>query len=346
VKFGIIVNRALIDRSSSDPYGRLFSYLNEMEDLGYDLGWCGHHRFSASTAFGGDEATEPSAPLMMLAPLLARTRTMKFCTNIHLLPARHPLEMAEEINTLNEMANNRFVLGAGIGYKADEFENVGWNFKTRAKRFEECLQILRLAMTGQPFSFHGDHFHIDDVMVHPPALRGEIPPIWIGAVSDPAMRRAGRLGDGWLISFAEHLLELKDKVDSYKAIAAEHDRPSTLCLMRDVHIAPSRDQVNPDFLPNIVKVWQSYDSLSAKADRDELSSEVMFGGKQVSLEEFAPNRAVVGTPDDCIRELERIRDIIDPEWLFITPTGVPDPEQQIRELRLFARHVMPHFRGE
>lgn len=78
MKFGVIVNRAMIDRGSSDPYGRLFSYLNEMEDLGYDLGWCGHHRFSESTAFGQDTATEPSAPLAMLAPLLARTRTMKF----------------------------------------------------------------------------------------------------------------------------------------------------------------------------------------------------------------------------------------------------------------------------
>ena len=56
--------------------------------------------------------------------------------------------------------------------------------------------------------------------------------------------------------------------------------------------------------------------------------------------------AVVGNPDDCIRELERIRDIINPEWLFITPTGVPDTEQQAEELRLFAKEVMPHFRSE
>ncbi|MDR2857809.1 MAG: LLM class flavin-dependent oxidoreductase [Novosphingobium sp.] len=346
MKFGIIVNRRMIDPAAGDPYGRLFSYVNEMEDLGYDLGWCGHHRFSGKTAFGGDEATEPSAPLPMLAALLARTRTMKFCTNIFLLPARHPLEMAEEINTINEMANNRFILGAGIGYKPDEFENCGWDFRTRARRFEECLEILPLAMKGEPFSYHGRHFRIDDVTVVPPPLRGEVPPIWIGAVSDPAMRRAGRLGDGWLISFAEHLLELQDKIAIYKAIAAEHGRPSTLALMRDVHIAPSRGQLDPDFLPNIIKVWQSYDAIGSKADRDALSSEVMFGGRQVSLDEFAPNRAVVGSPDDCIREMERIRDIIDPEWFFITPTGTPDPDRQIAELRLFAREVMPHFRTE
>lgn len=344
MKFGIIINRTMIDRKSSDPYGKLFSYLNEMEDLGYDMGWCGHHRFAETSAFGGATASEPSAPLTMLAPLIARTRSMQFCTNIMLVPSRHPLELAEEINTLNEMANNRFILGGGIGYKPDEFENCGWNFKTRAKRFEECLEILRLAMTGERFSWHGNHFTIDDVMIQPPPLRGEIPPIWIGAVSDPAMRRAGRLGDGWIISFAEHLLELAEKVKTYKGIAAQHGRPATLALMRDVHIAPTRDQLDPDFLPNVIKVWQSYDDIGSKADRDALSNDVIFGGKQVTLDEFAPNRAVVGNPDDCMRELTRIRDIINPEWFFITPTGVPDPDQQIRELRLFAREVMPHFR--
>lgn len=344
MKFGIIVNRKMIDRSSSDPYGKLFSYINEMEDLGYDLGWCGHHRFSKTTAFGGETATEPSAPLPMLTALMARSRNMKFCTNVMLLPAHHPVEIAEEVNTINEMSNNRFILGSGIGYKPDEFENVGWNFKTRAKRMEECLEILRLALTGEEFSYSGKHFNLENVTVTPPPLPGTHTPLWIGAVSEPAMLRAGRLGDGWLISFAEHILELQEKVQRYKAVAAEHGRPSTLCLMRDVHVVPSRDQIDPNFLSNIITVWQSYDDLGSKADRDELSNEVMFGGKQVTLEEFAPNRAVVGTPDDCIEELQRIRELINPEYLFITPTGVPDPDQQIRELRLFAREVMPHFK--
>lgn len=71
---------------------------------------------------------------------------------------------------------------------------------------------------------------------------------------------------------------------------------------------------------------------------------MVFGGKEVTLEDFAPHRAVVGTPDDCIRELQSIKKLVDPEYFFITPTGVPDWEQQVRELRLFAKEVMPHFR--
>src|ERR1700691_2435712 len=155
MKFGIMVSRKMIERSSSDPCAKLCAYLNEMEDWGYDLAWCGQHRFSSSTAFGGDIATEPSAPLAMLSALLVRTRNMKMATNIILLPAHHPLEIAEQINTINEMSNNRLILGSGIGYKRNEYENVGWDFKSRAKRFEECLEILRLAPKGNEILYKG-----------------------------------------------------------------------------------------------------------------------------------------------------------------------------------------------
>lgn len=344
MKFGIMISRKLIERHSPTPYRKLFNYLAEMEDLGYDLAWCGQHRFSDATAFGGETATEPSAPLVMLAMLAARITRLEFATNIMLVPARHPLELAEEINTLQEMSNHRFILGGGIGYKPDEFENVGWGFRNRASRMEECLQILQLALRGERFSFQGKHFDINEVKITPAPLPERHTPIWIGAVSEPAMQRAARYADGWEISFAEHMLELEDKVRRYRALAAEHHRPAAVVLMRDVHVASSKAQIDPNFLPNIIKVWQSYDNLGSSAERDELSEQVMFGGKEVKLEEFAPHRAVVGTPDDCIREIQSIKRLVNPEYFFITPTGVPDPDQQIAELRLFAREVMPHVR--
>lgn len=345
MKFGFLVNRKFIDRSASDPYRKICGFVSEMEDLGYEILYVGHHRFSSTTAFGGDVASEPSAPLIMLSAMLARSRSMKMCTNIMLLPASHPLDVAEQINTLNELSNNRFILGAGIGYKPDEYENTGWSFKTRAGRLEECLEVLRLALTGEAFSYNGKHFQIPTCRIVPPPLHGVIPPLWVGAVSEPAMQRAGRVGDGWLISFAEHLVELQDKVRRYKAIASEHGRSSTVCLMRDLHIAPTRSAIDPGWLPNVIKVWQAYDDLGSKADRDELSQQVMFGGRAVTLEEFTPNRAIVGDPDDCAREMQRIEDLINPDYLLMTPTGVPDPERQIEELRLFATTVMPHYRS-
>lgn len=345
MKFGFNISRKMLDLNARDPYRRLYDFLNEMEDLGYDIAYVGHHRFADRTAMGGDVASEPSSPLVMLAALFARTQRIKLCTNVMLVPALHPLELAEQINTINELSSNRFILGGGIGYKRDEFENVGWPFKTRARRFEECIAILRMALEGREVSFHGEHFDIDSCRVVPAPLPGREPmSIWIGAVSEPAMLRAGRIGDGWLISFAEHLQELVAKVARYKEVAVEHGRPSTVCLMRDLHIAPTKARIDAQWLPNVVKVWRDYASLGAVADRDETASQALFGDREMTLEEFTPNRAIVGTPDDCARELERVRDLINPEYLLFTPTGIPDAEQQMEELRLFGREVLPHFR--
>jgi alkanesulfonate monooxygenase SsuD/methylene tetrahydromethanopterin reductase-like flavin-dependent oxidoreductase (luciferase family) len=344
MKFSFMVSRKLIDPGSSDPYGRVYSFLGEMEDLGYDLACVGHHRFADVTAMGGDSASEPSAPLTMIAAMLARTTTMKFCSNILLLPSRHPVEIIEECNTLNELSAGRFILGSGIGYKPEEFETTGWNFKTRAKRMEECLEIIRIGLAGETFSYHGNHFDIDNLTIVPKSPPGPPMPLWIGAVSDPAMRRAGRLGDGWLIGFAEQLVELQGKVAEYKAIAREHGRPSTLILLRDLHIAPSPEEIDQEWLGNVIKVWGAYDDIGSKADRDDLSNDVIFGGKQVNVEEFTPNRAIFGTPDACIEEVQRIKGLIDPEYVTMISTGVPDIEQHWRELRLFAKEVMPHFK--
>jgi alkanesulfonate monooxygenase SsuD/methylene tetrahydromethanopterin reductase-like flavin-dependent oxidoreductase (luciferase family) len=158
------------------------------------------------------------------------------------------------------------------------------------------------------------------------------------------MQRAGRLADGWLISFAEHRVELEEKIARYKAVAAEHGRPAEICLMRDLHIAPDEASIDPDWIKNVSKVWQDYDTLGSKADRDDLSNEVIFGGKEIDLRSFTPNRAIVGTPADCIEEMKRIKQRTDPDYVLMTPTGVPDVEQHWRELRLFAREVMPRFK--
>ena len=134
------------------------------------------------------------------------------------------------------------------------------------------------------------------------------------------------------------------QIATYKAIAAEHGRPSEVLLMRDLHIAADDASIDPNWIRNVSKVWQDYDAIGSKADRDELSNEVIFGGKEVDLREFTPNRAIVGTPADCISEMERIRDKVNPDYVLMTPTGVPDFDQHWAELRLFAREVMPHFR--
>ncbi len=337
MKFGVTIPRSLMDVGSHDPYGRIYDHVREAEDLGFEFAAIGQHRFSPELAFG-----EPSAPFVMLAAILARTRRIKMCTSIVLLATYHPLDVAEQVNTLAQLSGGRFICGVGLGYRAYEFEAVEIDFKRRAGRFDEGLQVLDRALTGEKFSFEGKHFHIRDVQVTPPPPPGKRTPVWMGANSEVGIARAANRTDGWIVGFPEFIDDLAPRAALYRSLAAEAGRPSTLCLMRDFHIAETREAMDPEWLPRSIAVNQRYQKAGSSARRDPVSLRLL-AGEAVGLDEFVPGRAIAGDPDDCIREIARCRDLTGCEYMMLVPVGVPSPEQQMRELRLFSKVVMPAF---
>ncbi|MBV9508798.1 MAG: LLM class flavin-dependent oxidoreductase, partial [Caulobacteraceae bacterium] len=185
MKFGVTIPTSLIDPKAASPYAKVYDYLREVEDLGYEFAAVGHHRFNPELAFG-----EPSAPFVTFAALLARTSRLKMVSSIVLVATYHPLEVAEQVNTLAELSGGRFILGSGMGYRAYEFEAVGLDFSQRVSRYGEALQVIERALEGQPFSFTGKHFNFTDVQVTPQPYGGRRTPIWLGASQPPGIKRA------------------------------------------------------------------------------------------------------------------------------------------------------------
>ena len=115
---------------------------------------------------------------------------------IYQLPLRHPTVVARQLATLCEPHPGRLVLGVGVGGDdRKEMEACGIDARTRGRRMDEGLQILRELLTGRRVTFSGEIFSLADVAVHPavPSL-----PILVGGRSDAALQRTGRLGDGWI----------------------------------------------------------------------------------------------------------------------------------------------------
>ena len=115
---------------------------------------------------------------------------MRLGTSIALLPLDHPLDMAEEIATVDQLSNGRVFLGAGIGYQEYEYDDAQPRPPPRGRRMSECLEIVQRAWTDDTFSFHGEFFDFDDIAVYPKPVQQPRPTIWIGANSDAAVRRA------------------------------------------------------------------------------------------------------------------------------------------------------------
>lgn len=162
--------------------------LDRMARAGLDHVATADH-ISFHTGWGIDGIVDAMALAMLHA-------TLPVYVGVYLLPLRHPVPVARQLATFAERAPGRLILGVGVGGEdRHEVEVCGVDPASRGVRMDECLTVLRALLTGEPVSFHGRHIDIDDAVIRPAA--GPVPLV-VGGRAPAALRRAGRLGDGWL----------------------------------------------------------------------------------------------------------------------------------------------------
>jgi alkanesulfonate monooxygenase SsuD/methylene tetrahydromethanopterin reductase-like flavin-dependent oxidoreductase (luciferase family) len=169
--------------------GDAAAYLGRVHDAGIDHVCCGDH-VSFFVGAGLDGLLQATA-LATLHP------TLPVMTGVYLLPLRHPVLVARQISDVDQLAPGRLIFGVGIGGEdRHEVEVCGVDPATRGRRMDECLEVLRGLLAGEPVSFEGEFIAVHEALVVP-APDPPIPLI-VGGRSDAAVKRAARLGDGWL----------------------------------------------------------------------------------------------------------------------------------------------------
>jgi alkanesulfonate monooxygenase SsuD/methylene tetrahydromethanopterin reductase-like flavin-dependent oxidoreductase (luciferase family) len=165
--------------------------------------------------------------LIAATSLLAAQDELPLYVGLYLLPLRHPVPVARQLATIAQLAPGRLTLGVGIGGEdRHEIEVCGVDPKTRGRRMDECLRILRGLAGGAPLTFKGEFFSLQDALIVPAPLPRI--PLIIGGRSEAAVTRAARLGDGWLgIWVSPHRFEAVCAQITCEATAASRD-PSRL----------------------------------------------------------------------------------------------------------------------
>jgi len=164
------------------------AFLAQVEEAGIGHVCCGDH-VSFFVGMGFDGLVQATA-LAMLHP------TLRIYCGLYLLPLRHPVLVARQLADIERIAPGRLIFGVGVGGEdRHEVSICGVDPATRGLRMDECLTIVRQLLTGTAVTFHGRFFDFDDAVIVPAAATI---PIIVGGRSDAAIRRAGRLGDGWL----------------------------------------------------------------------------------------------------------------------------------------------------
>ncbi len=159
-------------------------------------------------------------PWVALAYVAHATTAIRLATNVYVLPLRHPIPVARAVVTLDRLSNGRVTLGIGVGWLEDEFLAVGQSFHDRGARTDAMIDVLRRLWSDDVVEEHGSHFDFGPVTFEPKPRRGQIP-IEVGGATTRALRRAGRLGDGWVEVGCATLDDVREKLDV--VLAARRD---------------------------------------------------------------------------------------------------------------------------
>ncbi|HEV3475227.1 MAG TPA: LLM class flavin-dependent oxidoreductase [Actinomycetota bacterium] len=180
------------DRTFAEEYRDIVQLSRLAEAVGFDSVWVSEHH-------GSSDGYLPSL-LPILAGLATATERVLLGTGVMLTPFHHPLRLAEDAAVVDQLSDGRLILGLGLGWRDEEFRMFGVPPPERVRRTVETVDILRKAWTGDRFSHDGKVFSFDKVKVTPRPAGEQGPPIYLGGMVEQSIRRAGRLGDGYIRS--------------------------------------------------------------------------------------------------------------------------------------------------
>jgi len=170
-----------------------FDGVTVAEHIFYPQNLKSEHPYSASafeaTALWSEVWTSISA-------MAAVTERLLFTTAVNVLPMFNPYDYAKTLATLAHISNDRVIVGAGVGWMKEEFDAMNVDFRSRGRRCDEMIALIRELWREGPTTFQGEFFQCDEVLMLPSPEKPL--PIWIGGKSEIALRRAARLGDGWM----------------------------------------------------------------------------------------------------------------------------------------------------
>jgi probable F420-dependent oxidoreductase len=163
-------------------------------------------------------------PITFLSYIAGRLRNMKLGTSTLVLPTRNPIVLAKELATLDFLSRGRLFPAIGLGGdESKDLQAIGVSKKERAARTDEMILLMRRLWTEENVTFKGKFFSVEDATIMPRPWQKNGLPIWIGGRSDAALRRTGRLGDGWLVSSVSPA-EVETGIKSIRVYAAEAGR--------------------------------------------------------------------------------------------------------------------------
>jgi alkanesulfonate monooxygenase SsuD/methylene tetrahydromethanopterin reductase-like flavin-dependent oxidoreductase (luciferase family) len=318
------------------------------EALGFESAWPVEQHFNA------DLSITP-APLLLLAALAERTRTLRLGIAIVLLPLSHPIRVAEEIATLDVLSNGRVEFGIGRGSIPTHFAGFGVPQAENRERFGEALEVIVQAWTRERVSYAGRFFKVDNLCVVPKPVQQPHPPIRAAASSVETLEYMGRMGHPIFVATPTNPFpKLRQNLPIYREARKRSGHPDNggedVTLALPIYVDESRARIREMMEPSINHYLQTVAGIYRSAvGRSEIAPANVpervdrFG--RTTWEKACETMAIFDTPEACVERLQRVRDEFNVGRIicWFNTGGMVPHVQVMRSMELFAAKVMPHL---
>jgi probable F420-dependent oxidoreductase len=280
-----------------------------VEEAGFDSIWVGDHVSFHVPIFDS---------LTLLSVMAGATQRSALGTSVYLMPLRHPTLVAKQISTLDQLSAGRVLFGIGVGGEfPPEFEACGVPVSERGSRTDEGIEIARRLWTEDGVAHEGRHFQFGPVTLAPKPVQAGGPPIIVGGRKGPSMRRAGRLGDGYI----SHMCSAETYRGNLESIA---------------HFAREAGREEVPFQTAAFLFTILDDDYDAALDRAAKLLQTIYN---VPFREAAEKYCLLGRPEDCVKQLQRF---VDAGCRHFVLTPLMDAAQFLDQVE---EQILPAVRG-
>ena len=263
-------------------------------DAGFDFVSWGHHWLI--------HPFQHFQPIPVLARFAAETGAMDLATGVLLTPLLNPVQVAEDIATLDHICDGRLVFGIGLGYRPEEFEAAGSAMSERLGRFEEGLALMKRLWTEDEVTHHGAFYRVTGARPTARPYQRPYPRIWIAATNERAVGRAARLGHPFYALGTLGHGRLKELLALWRTTLREHGyaEPPEVPMHREVYVATTRDRARRLARPRIEAKYAGYAGHGLPGVGATLA-----GG----VDALMPDPFIVGDAGDCVDALTRYAEL-------------------------------------
>lgn len=323
------------NRPHRELYAEMLEEIEMADQMGFDSAWLSEHHFL-------EDGYCPSL-LLTAAAIAAKTKNIRIGTGVLLMPLHDPVRVAEDAAVADLISDGRIILGIGLGYRQEEFDGFGRTLKQRRGRMEESIEILTKSWADGPFSLDGKYYKLENVNVTPKPVQKPIP-IWVGAFTEPAIRRAARIGAPLYVPAIGVIPIVKYLFDMHADLLKEYDRnPDDVekPLVREMYISDKNaDDTWEEIKENVTYTAKGYASWGSMVDTE---GNLLSDPNDPILYDIARAQSIIGTPEECIETIKQYQEQTPVDNLicrFKFP-GISHQEA-VRSMKLFVEKVQPH----